>query len=53
MVRLLGQACGPETLFWEVKGMFPVRLGIVEQLCVPFVCRVHPAVSAKVIERVD
>ena len=25
--------------FWEVKGMFPVRLGGVGQLCVPFVCR--------------
>jgi hypothetical protein len=22
-----------------VKGMFPVRLGILEQLCAPFVCR--------------
>ncbi len=31
----------PETGLWEVevKGMFPVRLGIVGQLCVPFVCR--------------
>ena len=30
---------GPETGLWEVNGMFPVRLGIVRQLCVPFVCR--------------
>jgi hypothetical protein len=29
----------PETGLWEVKGMFPVRLGIVGQLCVLFVCR--------------
>ena len=28
-----------ETGLWEVKGMFPVRLGIVGQLSVPFVCR--------------
>src|SRR5580692_10429938 len=29
----------PETGLWEVKEMFPVRLGIVRQLRVPFVCR--------------
>ena len=29
----------PKTGLWEVKGMFPVRLGIVGQLCVPFVYR--------------
>jgi hypothetical protein len=32
----------PQTDLWEVKGMFPARLGIVRQLCVPFVCRSSP-----------
>jgi len=27
-----------QTCLWEVKGMFPVRLDIVGQLCVPLVC---------------